>query len=312
VIFDIVDIGDIGSLVLGLCWSVAMNIDQIATRIRGARELPGLSATGHKLMKMIGDPEVTMQRIAAVVALDPPLAGGVMRIANSSAYGFSEPTKDLGTALTRIGLRMLKTLTVATSVLRSVETVGRIPELDRRSHWRFCLAAAIAARLVSDHHRPMLDEDAFLAGLLQGVGLTVLDVFFPDKLREAMRVAKADKVSLAEGIRGTLGIPLTEISALMITEWEIDTGVGAVVHAFENEGAESNLNQDQTDTLRYLRIGIALAQTAGIGLPLSGLQDNLDELRAQIDLTDEQWVQMITRLERDFRVFEGLAANKAA
>lgn len=286
-----------------------MNLQQIALRIRGAHELPGLSATGHKLLRMIGDPDVTMQRIAAVVALDPPLAGGVMRVANSAAYGFGEPTRDLGTAVTRIGLRMLKTLTVATSVLRNVESLGRVHELQRSSYWRHCLATGIGARLVAHSINPFLDEDVFLAGLLHGVGITVLDVFFPEEMRKVLAAADSNRISLGEAMPGVIGLQLAEVSLAMLREWEIEAGV---ISTIENGLLGKCDTEEEHLRGSCLKLGMSLAQAVGIGLPTHGPERELDRLRKEVAIDDEMWMKMYQRVTLDFRVFEGLALGKAA
>jgi len=287
-----------------------MLLDDIATRVRGASDLPGLSATCHKLLRMISDPEITMQRIAAVVALDPPLAASVMRVANSAAYGFNEPTKDLGTALTRIGLRMLRTLAVASSVLRSAEKLGGLRDLDRNGYWRHCLGAAVGARHVAQLRNPHHDEDAFLAALLHGIGLTVLDVFFPDLLRQVLQHARETQSSLSDALYALRDVHLSEISALIMREWDMDAILVDTVRGLHLPSSE--LEGDRQLLHSFVRTGIALASTSGIGLPLTGTERELDALLEVAIMDEEDWAAALTRVEQNFRVFEGLAGARAA
>lgn len=301
-----------------------MQIEDIAIRVHGSRELPAFGATGQKLLKMIADPNSTMQRIAAVVAMDPPLAASIMRLANSAAYGFSERTHDLGMAITRLGLRMLKTLVVSSSILRNVDTMGKLSALDRKGYWRFCLATAIAARLVANRDKPLLGDDAFLVGLLHGIGVTVLDVFFPEVLHNAIDRVGTSKMPLRDAIRMVTGIGLGRIGAVLLKEWQLDD---ALIEAMAATDAETtDLSPEAAQRVHYVRVGISLARAAQIGKPIDvqpmenspsaaawaeaarRLQESMEHAR----VSPEELEELVAQVKRDFSFFAGLAGEKAA
>ncbi|MCC6465164.1 MAG: HDOD domain-containing protein [Planctomycetes bacterium] len=301
-----------------------MQIEDIANRVHGSRELPAFSSTGQKLLKMIADPNSTMQRIAAVVAMDPPLAASIMRLANSAAYGFSERTHDLGMAITRLGLRMLKTLVVSSSILRNVDNMGKLASLDRKGYWRFCLAAAIASRLVANRDKPLLGDDAFLIGLLHGLGVTVLDVFFPEVLHNALDRVGLESLPLRDAIQKSTGIGLGRIGAVLLREWQLDDTLVEALAATDSETRD--MTADVAQRVHYVRVGISLARAAGIGKPIdikppescpniaawAEAARRLGESMEAARVAPENLEELVEQVKRDFGFFLGLAGEKAA
>ncbi len=285
-----------------------MELQVLQQRIRGTCKLPGLPLTAHKLVRMMDQPDAGASSLAAVVSQDPPLAACVMR----AAYDDHHPARDLTEAIARIGQHSLKALIVNGSMHRSPDTSLHRRELKNRGHWRYCLAAAMGARQVATEHDVLPPGDVYLAGLLHGVGLMVLDRYFPEELAAAERYAGHRSVSLADGVREVTGMAMTRISALIMAEWGVDDQIVRLVGALEDDEAEQDLTSSERDSLACVRIGAALAQTVGIGLPLTAMRDDLDELRAYIGMTDDQWVQQSSRLEREFRLHAGPAAGRAA
>lgn len=298
-----------------------MMLSDISERVHGTKDLPAFSSTGTKLLRMIADPDVTMQKIAAVVSMDPPLAAGVMRLANSAAYGFSERTNDLGTAVTRIGLRMLKTLVITSSVMRNVENIGKLAGLDRKGFWRYSLAAAIGARYMAHRANPMLGDDAFLAALLHGIGITVLDVFYPDELFDAIDRVGIDRVPLTTAIQEQTGLALGRIGAVLLDEWGIDENITKTV---ANMDAElSDMDQNVVDRVHFVRAGLSVARGAEIGKPIDStpleISSDLDAWKKAADrameslvyvgIEAEDVIDVVEQVKTDFNVFLGLAGD---
>ncbi|MCF6228573.1 MAG: HDOD domain-containing protein [Planctomycetes bacterium] len=300
-----------------------MMLSDISERVHGTKDLPAFSSTGTKLLRMIADPDVTMQKIAAVVSMDPPLAAGVMRLANSAAYGFSERTNDLGTGVTRIGLRMLKTLVITSSVMRNVERLGKLAGLDRKGFWRYSLAAAIGARYMAHRTNPMLGDDAFLSALLHGIGITVLDVFFPDELFNAIDRVSMDRVPLTTAIQEQTGLGLGRIGAVLLDEWGIDEKVAQTVANIDAEIRD--LDKDIADRVQFVRAGLSVARGTAIGKPIDSRPEDISsDLEAWqktaersmeslrfVGVEGDDMLDVVDKVKSDFSIFLGLAEDES-
>jgi HD-like signal output (HDOD) protein len=287
-----------------------MLLDDITARFNGATDLPGLNTTFHRVMRVINDPHTATSCAASVVTLDPPLVASVLRVANSPAYGFHDETKILDTALARIGLRTLRTLAVSSSVLIPTEAVGGLREVERNGYWRHSLGAAVGARLVARYHQPEFEDDAFLAGLLHGIGLSVLDAYFPEVLRQVVSYSRSSRVSFAEAIYATHQTRLNEISAQIMDQWEMNPDLRRTLRNLHKPMQEFAV--DELLPHVYTRLGIALATTAGIGIPFLEMEGELEAMLDAIGMDGQDWSMLLTRAEQSFRAFERLGNSRAA
>ncbi len=296
-----------------------MRTVDVAERIKGAKQLPALSASNQKVLKMLGSSNASVHELAAALAQSPQLTACILKLANSAAYGGVETTK-LPQAIMRVGLNMLRTLVLSNSVLQRVSSVGQVSELDRKGYWRYCLGVGIAARAVAYRGRMEIADDAFLAGLIHGIGVTVLDVFYPDELRIAIATVKTKQDTLSSAIKSATELTLGEIGAALVEEWQLGQRVGKAVALMDKPGIQDS-DENVGKLVDCLFAGIALTRAANIGKPLDGraplaggvapgwsLMDKRIELAlANCGLTPEVFAKRTEDLKSDFAVFESLA-----
>ena len=128
-----------------------------------------------QLLGMLNDDEASLAAIASLIARDPALAAGLLKLANSSLYRLQPaPVESLDRAVALIGTQGLRRL-VAVALMQPVMRTegglfGRLPELV----WEHTQHAALAA---AHHAQAVEHDDAFAAQLLalmQGLGAIVV------------------------------------------------------------------------------------------------------------------------------------------
>lgn len=129
---------------------------------------PVLPAIALQLMEMSRKPEVTFPQMASLMQQEPLLASQVLRLAQSPVYRRGEPLRTLEQATSRLGMRVLSDLFLQASLnARVFRAPGyEAPMMRLADHSG---ATAQLARLVCQH-TAMMDEQAFLCGLLHDVG----------------------------------------------------------------------------------------------------------------------------------------------
>lgn len=118
-----------------------------------------------ELVQLMRDPDVSMAEIAYVLSQDPALAAKVLRLCNSAFFSAGREITDIRSAVTRLGLGMLRQLVLAS------ETFGRAggpSGIDREAMQERALATSqLAGKLLAGPSA----ELAATAGLLAEVGL---------------------------------------------------------------------------------------------------------------------------------------------
>ena len=92
--------------------------------------LPPFPMVATRAMKLVADPDSSMDAIAKVVATDATLAARVLKISRTATYARREPPETLERAIVTLGLGTLKWVLTCASV-RSVFPQARTPFIKR-------------------------------------------------------------------------------------------------------------------------------------------------------------------------------------
>src|SRR5215813_3355251 len=134
----------------------ALSADIDAELARGAIEVPLIPEAATAVMEACGDVNADTRRLAAIVHRDPALAAGVVKIAQSAAYGGAR-VATLQHALTRLGATHLRQ-SVWVIVCRG--RVFRAPGHDAevRAVFRHSLVTAFHAQEIARDVRANVEE----------------------------------------------------------------------------------------------------------------------------------------------------------
>ncbi len=125
-----------------------------------------MPASAQRVIALTSREDADLKEIVAALAGDPALTAEVLRVANSSAFGYSRKVANLGHAVMTIGFRELHNMTVAMALLAAFRSKD---ELSLHLHDYGLLAGAIAQR-VGKEFRSLDSGATFLSGLLSEIG----------------------------------------------------------------------------------------------------------------------------------------------
>ena len=126
-----------------------------------------------RLQQTIDDPEHSREQIAEIIAYDPSLSARVLRIANSSYYGFAREIETVSSAVGVIGELDLRNLVLATTVVGSMSAL-KYRGINIDEFWLHSLRCGITARLIAKTIGGSEPEILFLAGMLHDIGILVI------------------------------------------------------------------------------------------------------------------------------------------
>ena len=161
-----------------------MTSDALAQLVRETPQIATLPSVYTELSAMIHRTSVNATQIARVVSMDPGLTVRLLKMVNSSFYGFDHRIDTVSHAVSIIGHKQLKELALATTV---VHMFRAMPEhlINMDLYWRHSVATAIACRSLGRMIGLDKVEYLFVAGLLHGVGSLIVCINRP---REARKV----------------------------------------------------------------------------------------------------------------------------
>lgn len=135
--------------------------------------IPPLPAAAALLIDMCRDINVNYRQLAKVIESDPGLAVRLLRVANSAYYGQTRKITSIVRALTVIGLKEVRTIGLSYKLMSVIKDFVS-SSFDFESYWEKSLLIAVLAKEIARELGSEALDEAFLAGLLQDIGIVIL------------------------------------------------------------------------------------------------------------------------------------------
>jgi HD-like signal output (HDOD) protein len=272
-------------------------IIDIQALIRANDDLPPLPEITRRLLHFRDDPNASAIGLAAIVELDPLLAGQMLRWANSAYYGLRTPTESVRDAIVRaLGFNNALALALALAALRPLETPNRGP-IGRDRLWRHGLQCAslmreLAAALPDDRRPP--PSLIQLAGLTQNIGYLLLGHLLPDSFHLLSRLIERNaSLTLPALDRLALGVEHGQLGQWLFEVWDMPPALQAVVRHHHNPGYAGE--HDTLVLLTALADSLLHDAQQGLGAPPSETPAR-KQLLARLDLDAECCVPALERM----------------
>jgi HD-like signal output (HDOD) protein len=284
----------------------ATSIDLIVPRVGTLYTLPAVAV---EVLQLTNHPKIDVRALKECLQRDPALTAKILRVVNSSLFGLSRAVGDLNEALALLGTKQLKLLVLGFSLPENLFLEVAAPQL--QWYWNSTLARAVAAREISEQLFRQPGDDAFLAGLLQDLGVMVL-------LRElgAPYVALiSDAISYGADLkpleRQALGFDHTQLTAGLLAHWHMPPLLVAAIAERRDHKRLSKDRGEHTHLARVLHLAELLAQLVGQHR-LSVLPDLLDAGREYCDLDKARLHDLVAGLEPKVRQLADVLSVDAA
>jgi len=192
--------------------------DRLKKEVAELSDLCTLPATVTRLMEMLGDPDVCIADVVAVVSADQVLASRVLKLANSAFFRRSFPVGTVSDAATYIGLAALRNLTLTVGVMDTLRA-SESGDFDLSRFWRHSFATALCASRLRALVSTSDIEAYFMAGLLHDVGKVVLANLYPDVVSLALRDGVLESLPFVEAEGRHFEMGHAEVGALLARRW---------------------------------------------------------------------------------------------
>jgi diguanylate cyclase (GGDEF)-like protein len=194
--------------------------------LRAAPNLPSLPGVAVELLSECRRPEVDLDRICSLLGRDPVLSTKLVSVANSSSFRRGSPVTTVRRAALALGTNAVTTMALSFSLVSQRAARGAF---DFAQFWRRALLNAVAARALAQEVR-IDPEEAFLAGLIQDIGMLALHAAVPEYV-EAIKEAGKDHLRLERLEVERFGAGHPEVGAWLGGEWGLPEGL---VHSIED------------------------------------------------------------------------------
>ena len=267
------------------------------------RDLPTLPRTVLKITALVNDPQASAKSLASVITDDQVLTARLLRLVNSSFYGFPQRIATVTNAIVLLGFDAIRNLLLTTSIFGVFSQRTRVDSKQLEKYWDHALGCAVGAKLIGNYVKYENEEELFVAGLLHDIGKIVEILFIPEDFENVKEYAQSNKILMITAEENMLGFTHADIGEQLAQRWNLPDKLSTII-AFHHNPVESKLFIKETAIIHFADI---LCRSLDLG---SGGDNNipkLDETAWNILNIKEKDIRMIMeKMEIEFQTMKGL------
>ena len=194
-----------------------MNPD-LELKLKRCSSLPTLSAVAIEVLQLCQAAELNLNEAARVIGRDPALAIRILKMANSPMFNLRNEVRSISQALGILGLNCIRTLVLSFTLVRDS---GEERQGPLAAFWKRSVISSIAARELCDGLNRELKEEAFLAGLLQDVGVMAFARAFGSRYKDLYTQPGLSHDGLRASEVAEFGADHAEVGAWLLAHWGV-------------------------------------------------------------------------------------------
>jgi HD-like signal output (HDOD) protein/predicted Ser/Thr protein kinase len=173
-----------------------------------------------QIVQATSRPECDAADIVSLLTRDPVICGQVLKVINSSVYGFGRAVTSIERAVVLLGLNTVRSI-VLTFSLPAMQ-MSTIPDKPFRDHCLSSVSGAIIARELTVRARKPFAEDDLVCGLLRDLGSLLLRHNFRDRYEELVRTrGQRPFGDLCRTEREVFGVDHAVLTAELLKRWNL-------------------------------------------------------------------------------------------
>lgn len=201
-------------------------------------EFPAMPELAQKILALGTHPDV--QKLAAIVELDPGIAGQLVRYATSPFFGYGGKINSIRDAISRV-LGVERAMDIAFGAAAGKAFKGPVDgPVGRDAVWLHAVYSAALMQALAEQAAPVEGKlspgMAYLCGLVHNIGFLLLGHLYPadiHALNQALQQNPDAAVTAVE--RRLFWTDHTQLGAWLMRQWNMPGEVVTTVHEHHNE-----------------------------------------------------------------------------
>ncbi len=213
---------------------------QIRERVKTIIQLPALPSLTMEIAEMLENPRTSAAKLGVVISSDQSLTAKVLKIANSPFYGFPRKISTIEFAIIILGFEAIKEIVMSVALVNSLQKKTN-KYFDEQKFWDHSISSAVIARRIARDMKYRVTGEAFVAGLLHDMGLSIMHRYFFNEFKKLKEIAASENIVFLKLEERLLGVTHAEIGGWLAQRWNLpDHLVEAITHHHQPGLAKHN------------------------------------------------------------------------
>lgn len=250
-----------------------MSIITLDSIVRQVNEMPVLPERMNKIMEIVEDPDSTVEDLEREILKDQSLTSKVLKLANSTHYGYARKINTISKATILLGFQTIKSIALASTVNKFL--VGELKgyALEKNELWNQSQTCAIISRYIAKNIGKVEPEQAYIAGLLRDIGKTILNHYVENEYEKIVEMVETENKSFLDAERELFGFDHAQVGGKVAEKWNFPKDlVEAIKYHHTPEVTEEN-----PKLVSIVHIADAITMMMGVGLGVDGMVYNFSQ-----------------------------------
>jgi putative nucleotidyltransferase with HDIG domain len=210
-------------------------------KIDSITNLPTLPAIAMQVNRLLQDYDSPLESLASLLEKDQSLVIRILRLVNSSFFGFKSRVNSVRHAVSLLGYNTVRNAVVTVAVMDTLSLKENLKGFEITEFWEHATHVAVTTRFLAVQTRLAAIEDAFTAGLLHDIGKVVLANYFPDELGLILETQNTAGLSFLQAEQKVDSCPHALIGGHLAGRWMLpEPLVDAIRHHHDNADRSGN------------------------------------------------------------------------
>ncbi|MCP4582540.1 MAG: HDOD domain-containing protein [candidate division Zixibacteria bacterium] len=205
------------------------------------------------LLVEIDSDKSTIASIAKIISKDISLMARLLRMANSPFYRRSKEISTIDNAITVLGIKAVKALSLSVSMLDIAGGISKSGLIDFKEFWLHNLEVAVISRQLAGKIKGCQPEEAFTCGLMHDLGILFFVQEFPEKYVKVLQATTPDK-PLEENESEIFGMNHAEVGGRIAEAWKLPKVISQSISNHHNDNL-SEIENGQVDVWQIVNLG---------------------------------------------------------
>jgi HD-like signal output (HDOD) protein len=192
-----------------------------------------------RLNDEVNHPDSSLARVGTIISEDASLSARLLRLVNSSFYGFPQRIDTISQAVFLVGSRQVRDLALVTTLMNAF---GGIPEelIDTEDFWLHSLACGTGSKCIASAMGKSDMERYFMLGVMHDIGRIVIFNALPEISVKMLQRADRETKSLTALEQEELGFTHADVGRSLAEHWKLPHVLQEVVSYHHRPGSSSH------------------------------------------------------------------------